>query len=193
MNAAQQLALAAAALSLLSTPAQAETQTWRLSATTYSVQEGFAAPSFAEIGKTFYVDYVIDTATPIDAGWSGAVKSITVNGIQSDVDGYILSFEGFAAINGAPVGLRADGIDFLSFNNFAGQQATNVLMALQGFASSAGTDAADFRIDFGSDSLWARPNSFAVSVVPEPMSVLLLSLGVPLTILSSRRRARQSV
>lgn len=186
-------AAATFALLAFAAPAQAELQTWRLTATSYSVETGFIAPSFAEIGKSFTVDYVIDTQKPAIDSWSGlfsgAVKSFTINGVTSDAGGYFLVSDGLNAINVQPNGARSDGIDFISFNNFAGGSKPDVASALKGFVSAVPTGATDLRVDFGDMSIHAKPVSFAMtSPVPEPSSAWLLLVGLPLLALVRNRR-----
>jgi hypothetical protein len=176
-------ALASLAFLFFSASAQAELQTWRLTSTTYQVQNGFTPPAFALIGNDFYIDYLVETQTPSLPGWdgmfSGAVKSFSVNGITSQSDGYISAHGGLNAINIWPSSSRSDGIDFLSFNNFSGTYTPNVTSALEEFADFAPTSSTDLRVDFGDKSIWAKPSSFVMtSSVPEPSSLLLAALGV---------------
>lgn len=186
-------ALASLAFLVFSASAQAELQTWRLTSTTYQIQDGFTPPVFAQIGKDFYIDYVVDTQTPSFPGWngmfSGAVKSFSINGIISQSEGYISAHGGLNAINIWPSLDRSDGIDFLSFNNFSGTYTPDVTSALKEFADSAKTPSADLRVDFGDKSIWAKPSSFIMtSSVPEPSSVLLASLGLVGVIGLKKRR-----
>jgi hypothetical protein len=180
-------AVAAAALAALAfaAPAQADLQTWRLTATSYQVQGGFTAPAFAEVGNSFTIDYVIDTQTPSFDGWPGmfsdAVKSFTINGVTSQSEGYISAHGGLNAINIWPSDARSDGIDFISFNNFAGEFNADVASALKEFATFASTSSTDLRVDFGDKSIWAKPSSFVMtSSVPEPSTAWLLLVGLPL-------------
>lgn len=171
-------------------PAQAELQTWRLTATSYRVEGGFTAPAFAEIGNSFTTDYVIDTQTLHN--WSdlfrGAVKSFTINGVTSESGGYILAFDSLNAINVGPNDARLDGIDFISFNNFAGGTQVDVASALKGFANAVLTSHTDLRVDFGDKSIWAKPSSFVMtSAVPEPSAAWLLLASLPVL---AMRRAR---
>lgn len=189
------IAVAAAALASLAfaAPAQADLQTWRLTATSYRVQEGFTAPAFAELGNSFTIDYVIDTQTPSFDTWPGmysdAVKSFTINGVTSQSEGYISAHGGLNAINIWPSDARSDGIDFISFNNFAGEFNADVAAALKEFATFAPTNMTDLRVDFGDNSIWAKPSSFVMtSSVPEPSAAWLLLAGVPLLALKRGRR-----
>jgi hypothetical protein len=187
-------ALASLAFLFFAAPAQAELlQTWRLASTTYQVQSEFTPPSFAEIGQKFYIDYVIDTQASSMPGWDGmfmgAVKSFSVNGITSRSDGYIMGLDWLSAINVAPSSFRSDGITFVSFNNFAGMLAPDVSTALGRFSDFAHTPATDLRVDFGDNSIWARPSSFEMTSVPEPLPALLMLAGLPLLLLRNRRRA----
>jgi len=189
-------AVAAAALASLTfaTTAQAELQTWRLTATSYQVQDGFTAPAFADLGNSFTIDYVIDTQTPSFDGWpgmfSGAVKSFTIDGVTSQSEGYISAHGGgLNAINIWPTDARSDGIDFISFNNFAASFNADVASALKEFATFASTSSTDLRVDFGDNSIWAKPSSFVMtSSVPEPSAAWLLLVGLPLLALKRSRR-----
>lgn len=190
-------AVAAAALASLAfaSAAQAELQTWRLTATSYEVERGFTAPAFAEVGNSFTIDYVIDVQTPSLEGWfglfDGAVKSFTINGVTSLSDGYVVSLEdgGLNAINIWPRNLRSDGIDFISFNNFEGTPSADVASALRDFAAFASTGYTDLRVDFGENSVWAAPTSFVMtSSVPEPSAAWLLLMGLPVLALKRSRR-----
>lgn len=182
-------ALAPLAFLFLSLSAQAEVlQTWRVTATTYQVEEGFTPPSFAEIGQDFFIDYVIDTDTPwSDTGYNCAIKSMSVNGMTSASDGYVASWAGGAlkAINVEPVSGRTDGITFISFNNFSGVDNQDLGSMLADFAAAAPTTAADLRLDFGVNSIRAHTSSFVMTsgTVPEPSSVLLMLIGLPLLML----------
>jgi hypothetical protein len=178
-------ALAPLAFLFLSVPAQAELlQTWRLTATTYQVADGFMAPSFVEIGQNFYIDYVIDIETPgSDLEFNRAIKSISVNGITSLTDGYVWSTWGgeLKAINVQPFSARADGITFVSLNNFSGNYYQELVPMLADFAAAAPTPAVDLRLDFGVNNIWAHTSSFVMAVaVPEPSSVLLMLIGLPM-------------
>ncbi|MET3131123.1 hypothetical protein AAKU55_001381 [Oxalobacteraceae bacterium GrIS 1.11] len=185
-------ALAPLAFLFLSVPAHAELlQTWRLAATTYQDQGGrFTPPSFVKIGQKFSIDYVIDTEAPSGGvGFNGVVKSFSINGITSLSDGYLLSMRGiiFNAINVGPSSARADGINFISFNNFSGTDKQDITSLLAGFAAAAPTSAADLRVDFGVNSIWAHTNSFVMTSVPEPTSALLMLIGLPLLMLRKYR------
>lgn len=190
------VAAAAATLTLLAfaAPAQAELQTWRLTATSYRVQGGFTAPAFAELGNSFTIDYVIDVQTPSFGNWPGmfsdAVKSFTINGVTSHSEGYISAHgSGLNAINIWPSEARSDGIDFISFNNFAASFNGDVASALKEFATFASTSSTDLRVDFGDKSVWAAPTSFVMtSPVPEPSAPWLLLMGLPLLALKRNRR-----
>ena len=194
MNTQASSAVAAAAFTLLAfaAPAQAELQTWRLTAKSYQVQGGFTAPAFAEVGNIFTIDYVIDTQTPSFYNWpgmySGAVKSFTIDGVTSLSGGYISAHGGLNAINIWPSDARSDGIDFISFNNFAGEFNADVALALKEFATSATTNRTDLRVDFGDKSIWAKPSSFVMTSVPEPSAAWLLLVGLPLLALKRSRR-----
>lgn len=186
-------ALTSLAFLLFSASAQAELQTWRLTSTTYQIQNGFTPPPFAQIGNDFYIDYVVDTQVPSFPGWdglfSGAVKSFSINGITSHSEGYISSHGGLNAINIWPSSNRSDGIDFLSLGDFSGTYTPNVTLALKQFADAVKTPSTDLRVDFGDNSIWAKPSSFVMtSSVPEPSSLLLAALGVAGAIGLKKRR-----
>ncbi len=187
-------AVAAAALASLAfaSAAQAELQTWRLTATSYQVESGFTPPSFIELGKSFTVDYVIDTQASSWGGgadlFTGAVKSFTINGVTSESGGYVLAFDGLNAINTGPNGVRLDGIDFISFNNFAGGNKADVALALKGFATAVPLNDTDLRVDFADMSVYASPTSFVMtSSVPEPSAAWLLLVGLPWLAVNRKR------
>lgn len=188
-------AIAAAALASLAfaTSAQAELQTWRLSATSSEVESGFTPPSFLELGKSFTIDYVIDTQAPSWGGgvalFSDAVKSITINGVTSGSDGYILATDGLNAINVSTNDARFAGIDFISFNNLAGGDKADVASALKGFATAVPLGDTELRVDFGHMSVYASPSSFVMTSVPEPSAAWLLLAGVPLLAIKRGRRS----
>lgn len=189
-------ALASLAFLFYSASAQAELQTWRLTSTTYQVQASFAPPAFAQIGKDFHIDYVVDTQTPSFPGWdglfSGAVKSFSINGITSQSEGYISAHGGLNAINIWPSSSRSDGIDFLSLGNFSETHTPDVTSALKDFADSVQTKWTDLRVDFGDKSIWAKPSSFVMtSSVPEPSGLLLTALGV-VGVIGLKKRRRQA-
>lgn len=171
--------------------AHADIQTWRLTSTSYRVQDGFTAPAFAQTGNTFSIDYVIDTsAAPLfasDSLFNRPVLSFTINGITSEASGYISAGGGLNAINIWPTSGRNDGIDFISFNNFAGTPQTDIASALKEFSTYAKTRSTDLRVDFGDKSVWAQPSSFVMtSSVPEPTTWFLMLLGAPLVLLRAR-------
>lgn len=186
-------AVAAAALASLafSAPAQAELQTWRLTATSSSVQEGLTAPSFAELGKSFTIDYVIDTLQPSMSDWPGlfydSIKSFTINGVKSSAGGYIAAFGGNNAISTWPNVARSDGIEVILFESLIPRAHANVSSALQEFATSQSTA---LRLDFaGQKSIRATPVSFVMISVPEPSAAWLLLAGVPLLAIKRGRRS----
>ena len=171
--------------------AHADIQTWRLTSTSYRVQDGFTAPAFAQTGNTFSIDYVIDTSAPTlfgpGSGFSNAVQSFTLNGITSAASGYIMAGGSLNAINIWPTSGRNDGIDFISFNNFAGTPQTDIASALKEFSTYAKTRSTDLRVDFGDKSVWAQPSSFVMtSSVPEPTTWWLMLVGAPLVLLRAR-------
>ncbi|MBU0915415.1 hypothetical protein [Aquabacterium parvum] len=189
-------AVAAAALASLaiSAPAQADLQTWRLTATSYQVESGFDAPAFAELSKTFTVDYVFDTLTPSLDTWpgtfDGAVKSFTINGDRSQAGGYIVTLggDGFSVINVMPSKKRSDGINFISFNHPDGVASADVASALKDFAAKTAMGRTELRLDFGAYSIYASPTSFVMTSVPEPSAAWLLLAGVPLLAIQQRGR-----
>lgn len=187
--------VAAAALASLAfaSTAQAELQTWRLTATSSQVESGFTPPSFLELGKSFTVDYVIDTQASSWGGgadlFTGAVKSFTINGVTSVSGGYILAFDGLNAINAGTNSVRLDGIDFISFNNLAGGDKADVASALKGFATAVPLGDTELRVDFGHMSVYASPTSFVMTSVPEPSAAWLLLAGVPLLAIKRGRRS----
>lgn len=171
----------------LASSAHAELQTWRLTATSYQINNGFTPPAFAAVGNEFEIYYVIDTTTA-DGSASGtsfvrAINSFTINGATSQSQGYILNWDGLNAINASPIADRIDGIDFVSFNNLSGMINPDITSALSGFSAAVQTTSTDLRIDFGNSSIWAKPSSFVMTAVPEPTSALLLLIGMPLVLL----------
>ncbi len=188
---------AAAAIASLAfaAPAQAELQTWSLTGTAYEVSEGFTAPAFAEVGKTFRIDYVIDIQTPSLEGWSGhfdgAVKSFTINGLTSLSEGYVVSVNdgGLNGINTWPIDARSDGIDFISFFNLQAASYTDVASTLKDLATFATASSTVLRVDFGDNSVWAQPTSFVMtSSGPEPSAAWLLLVGLPALVAKRNRR-----
>ena len=175
--------------------AHADVETWRLSATVYRYSSEFTAPSFAMLGQTLHVDYVIDTDTPLASGfYTGAVQSVSFNGQTSLAQGYVLAWDSLNAINISTGTGREDGVDFLSFNRFGPTPTSNLVGALHDFSAAAPTSSADLRLDFGTDSVWAQPTSFTVSPVPEPSTVLLMLAGCAgLVCVKRKSRVRSGV
>lgn len=90
-------------------------------------------------------------------------RTPTINGVTSESQDYISACgEGLNAINVGPNDARLDGIDFISFNNFAGGTQVDVASALKGFANAVLTSHTDLRVDFGDKSIWAKPSSFVL-------------------------------
>jgi hypothetical protein len=191
-----------AVLSLGVTGAQAALQTWTLTATTYNVEAGFNAPSFARMGKTFSIDFVFDLdakRTPFSDQYDFyAPESITVNGVTTAVDGYIWAGVGsLNAINVAPIADRSDLLNFVSLNNMITRNASSVTEALNNFSEAIVANAnspfmrdVDLRLDFSGKSVWATPTSFAISTaVPEPATNASLLLGL-MAIAAMRRKKR---
>lgn len=178
--------------------AHADIQTWRLTSTAYRVQQGFTPPAFLQEGNEFYIDYEIDTSQPLMpgsgsggtgsgfGGVSGPVLSFTLNGITSAASGNISTGGSLSSVNIGPTSGRSDGIDFISFNNFAGTPQTDVVSALKEFSTYAKTRSTDLRVDFGDKSVWAQPSSFVMTSVPEPTTWFLMLLGAPLVLLRAR-------
>ena len=183
------LAQAACLALALSASAQAEIQTWRLTATVYQTQGGFSPPAFAQVGNTFSVDYVIDADAPADTQWGSmfpnVVKSFTINGTASAADGYILDGWG---LNASPDSPRSDGIDFLSFYHFGDFGSGDTRNTLTGFGRASQEGWATLRVDFGPQSVWARSSSFALTPVPEPSAIWLLAMGAFVVCWGARRR-----
>lgn len=187
-------AAALACAAIASTTAHAELQTWHLTAQVYMLssdatpQQGFA------MGQTIGVDYTFDTEATEYPNWPGlfneAVTSFTING-QTSVTGFsrylLASGSGLNAINVQPDAVRADGIDFVSFNLIGGTLQASVPAALSQFALLQGPPNlwTDLRVDFGTQSVWAKPVSFAIAV-PEPETWGLAITGL-LTVAFARR------
>lgn len=165
--------------------ANAELQTWQLTATVYKVSDGFSPPFFASIGQTINFDYLIETSTNLTNNFHfmGAVKSVSFDGQDSQVSGYILAMNGLDAIN-ASLANRSDGVNFISFNYFGGSYETSVTDALNGFSAATPSSSVDLRLDFGYNYIWAHPIYFAsIPAVPEPPSIILLISGLLLVFL----------
>lgn len=163
--------------------AQSAPEIWRLTVVADHATSGFTPPSFANMGNTFTIDYSIDPSVPLSGSVFGGAVSAFHLGVQpSAASGYILSFPGLAAINAFPLATRSDGIDFLSFNYFTSSTFVDVSSALAGFSTGVMNHAAltELRLDFGNNSLWARPESFAAvsTDVPEPGTLCLVLLGL---------------
>jgi hypothetical protein len=77
----------------------------------------------------------------------------------------------------------------ISFNNFSGIATPDITAALKELSGAEQTPSADLRIDFGDNSVWARPSSFVMtSSVPEPSGILLVGMGVVSVICLNKRR-----
>lgn len=175
------------ALGMCISHAHAATQTWALTASTYLVEPGFAAPAYAQLGQTFTIHYLFDTsAAPSPFGLDSvdyyAIEQITVGGQTSDAGGYIWTGTGgLNAINASIDVARQDQLDFVSFNNRQTQAAANVPQALANFSQAVLAGATDVRLDFGNQSVWATPKTFlpaSLPAVPEPATAWSLLLGL---------------
>jgi hypothetical protein len=180
-----------AACSLYASAAQAELQTWRLTATIYNQSADFTPPPFAQIGQRVNIDYVIDTAAPFaNSAYNGAVISATFNGQTSQTSGYLLAIPGLNAVN-TYLYDRADGVDFVSFNRFGARQTHSLFEVLNDLSGASHTSSTDLRFDFGENSVSAHPESFAISAVPEPSSIALLGLGLSVIAFAARKNRRR--
>lgn len=188
-------AVAAAALASLAfaAPAQAELQTWRLTATSFKVGNDLPGPAFAEVGKSFAIDFVFDTQVPAVDGWpgmfDGAIKSFTANGITSEaLGGIVANGDGINAFGSWPSAPRSDGLIDISFYNLGGVFHADVASALKEFAAVAATDSTGVQLNFVDWTVYAQPTSFVMtSSVPEPSAAWLLLVGLPLLALKSSR------
>lgn len=188
-------AVAAATLTLLAfaAPAQAELQTWRLTAQSYDVRAGSTAPAFAEVGKSFAIDFVFDTQVPSREGWGGVfegvIKSFTVNGITSEAVGDILADgAGLNVFGSWPSASRSDGLTGIGLSNLSDDFYPDVASALKGFATSVPTGSASLQLNFVDSAVSAQPISFVMTSVPEPSAAWLLLVGLPVLALKRRRR-----
>lgn len=188
------------ALTVTSTAAQAEAETWRLTAKVTRVQDGFTAPSFAQPGSIVTVDYHFDDTAQIDPTsfgvFSNAFSSIKLNGQTLSINGgYVINWDGFKALNGSLTTATADGLDFLSLNAFGvGPASPNLGHALSEIANNLNTLPDQYRLDFNSSnghgySVWAQP--LVLTPVPEPDALALVCAGLLATgVLLVRRRAQ---
>ena len=173
-----------ATTSTLAIQAHAELQTWRLTATAYQQAAEDALPDYVSLGSTITVDYTIDMQAPSESIVSGlfpAVVNFSFNGEASDAEGYLSATgSGLNAINIWPAAMRADTLNFVSFNLFIEQTSPDVASALNDFAAATATPGeagwTDLRLDFNNGSVWAKPVSFAA--VPEPGTYGLMLLGL---------------
>lgn len=181
------VAAAAGTLALLAfaAPAQAELQTWRMTATSIKVGNDLPGPAFVEVGKSFAIDFVFDTQVPALNGWpgmfEGAIKSFTTNGIKSQAVGDILAAgEGINAFGTWPSAPRSDGLTDVSFHNFDAAFHPDVASALKEFATFAPTSSTGLQLIFVDVTVYAQPTSFVMtSSVPEPSAAWLLLMGLP--------------
>ncbi len=185
------VAAAAATFALLAfaAPAQAELQTWRLTATTNYVQAGFSGPAFADIGYTFAIDLVIDTQVPnVNSSFAGAVKSFTIEGLISQAEGFMGAYGG-GPIYIEPRSPRSDGVDFVYLMNTGGPSNADVPSALTAMSMSVSSGLSSLQVGFGDYLIVAGPSSFVMtSSVPEPSAAWLLLAGLPLLALKRSRR-----
>ena len=189
-------AAAAATLALLAfaAPAQAELQTWRLTAQSYDVQAGSTAPAFAEVGKSFAIDFVFDTEVQSREGWGGVfegvVKSFTVNGITSEAVGDILADgAGLNVFGSWPSAPRSDGLTGIGLSDLSDVFYPDVASALKGFATSVPTGSVSLQLNFVDSAVSAQPISFVMTSVPEPSAAWLLLMGLPCLALKRSRAA----
>ena len=175
---------------LVASTAQAALQTWQFTGTVYQKNDGFVPPAFASIGNTLTVEYLFDTTASIES----STISVTFNGETSIVASSNINWAGsLDAINVAPLSLRLDGVNFLSFNYFSPPASTTVSQFLNNYSTEAATPSSslDLRLDFGPQSVWASPTSFVmISSVPEPSTYVMLLAGLSLIGFITRRKNR---
>lgn len=185
------VAVAATTLTLLAfaAPAQAELQTWRLTATTHYAQAGLSGPAFADIGYTFAIDFVIETQVPhVNSIFAGAVKSFTLEGLTSQADGFMGAYGG-GPIYIEPRSQRSDGVDLVHLMNSGGPFNADVPSALNAMSMSVSNGSSSLQVFFGDYLIAAAPSSFVMtSPVPEPSAAWLLLAGLPLLALKRGRR-----
>lgn len=177
--------------------AQAALQPWTLTATTYMVEAGLNAPAYAQMGKTFSIQYLMDTeapATPFglyDTDFY-AIENVKINGQVSFGQGYIWTGTGeLNAINFEIDPLRADGLSFISLNNTDAKSAANVTQALLNFSQAVANGDTDVRLDFGAKSIWATPLTFTqgfAPAIPEPAAAATFLIGLAAIVAMVRRR-----
>jgi hypothetical protein len=176
---------------LLINPAQAELQSWTITAQSFSSTNNYIAPPFMEPGKSFDITFLIDTLATENnsAVFEGAIKSFTINGITSQSNGIIVNREEFNAIATTPQASRPDEISYISFSTHSAISASNIIASLENFSqvSKNSPISTEITVSFYNGSILARPTSFAVTTIPEPSSLVLMLLGLPLIFIKRKQ------
>lgn len=95
----------------------------------------------------------------------------------------MLAWDGLNAINSGYWDPRSnDAVDFISLNSWRPEPKSSLFDTLNDIARNVTAGTAELRLDFGSDSVYARPISLsalnALSAVPEPTTWALVGIGI---------------